>query len=213
VQQFYGLKKASVVMLFKVFPSEGASAPGRSQSQVFVTIPLPVYSRVKDWLTHGAHVSLRGHMAAEQKEGGAVYDYTHLVADDLEPFAPGTLGAPAAGSHATAMEPASMADLRHTLQCLQRVVEAFAGPADSTTRLDVVEAVASVCVIAKGHRFLEEQRQVYGEILTLMRHNGKEDGNPRRMDAAEMTKCGEHWVALLVRAAERVGLEAQVQPR
>lgn len=210
MQQFYGLKKASVVMLFKTYSVEGASEVTRPNQQVFITIPNSVYSGVKSWLRSGSRVVLRGHMAAERKEGGPVYDFTHLVADSIELFLPAGISAPAGGLDANHLGSVSIADLRHTLECLRRTLEALTGPADTTTRMDTLEAVASVCVIAKGHKFSAEQRHAYTEILALMRHNGKEDGNPRRMDDAEMSRCGELWTTLLAMAAMRIGEQQNV---
>lgn len=207
MQQFYGLKKASVVMLFETYSAVGASEATRPNPQVFITIPNTVYSGVKSWLKSGSRVVLRGHMAAERKEGGPVYDFTHLVADSIEPFLPAGIPAQGDALGVGHLEPASLADLHHTLECLRRTLGALTGPADTATRMDTLEAVASVCVIAKGHKFSAEQRHIYKEILVLMRHNGKEDGNPRKMDDAELSRCGELWMELLAMAAIRIGAQ------
>lgn len=158
------------------------------------------YAALKKDLVPGCRLRIHGHLALRHVVDDDMQQVAELHADEIE-----ILGKTDCPAPVVPQREATLEDLLHTLRCVSQTAALLAGPQDANERFRNLESVASVCVFGKGHLFSAEQQKVYGEILTLMRHDGHPEGLPRVMTPAEQTKCAALWLSLLAKTAVRVG--------
>jgi hypothetical protein len=196
-----GARRLGAAVLLVYGPPPCAEFAKESANAVVIGVPPEQYDPIAKALVVGCRVSIVGRMEPR-------FIGEEDSAPSIELLSTKIAFLPEAANPIVPQEPlreATPEDLAHTLRCLAQTVSMVGGPEAVEARFKNLDALASVCVFGKGHLFSAVQQSIYAEILGLMRHNGKADGQIRPMTPAEQAKCADLWISLLSLAAERVG--------